>query len=231
MKTLYIDLVSHKQGVTADAVILPTLEGSMLYARRTNHVVIMTKGITRKVYDYLTAYTLNGNSITLYTDKGVFTDGQALTHASEIIAEKIERFYDNELLQRTWKLILDNNIPLEVVRHIDDYIPLDKLSQYDIQLGQTIRPSVKRSTYKPTDLQRKEWGVNDKDFMFTKEKAQCRYDYVISLYDKLIAWLQLQYYTQNNIPPLYTPEETERAQAITPYSAMCDLNAYENACY
>lgn len=231
MKTLYIDLVTHKQGVTASAVILPALEGSMLYARRTDTVVVMAKGITRKLYDYLTAYVLNGNMITLYTDKGVFFGNQALTHASEIMAEKLEQYYDTELLQRTWKLIIDNNIPLEVVRHIDDYIPMDKLSQYDIQLGQTIRPSVKRSTYKPTDLQRKEWGINDASFMFTKERAQCRYDYVVSLYDKLIAWLQLHYYIQNNIPPLYTLEEIEKMQTVTPYSAMCEINAYENACY
>lgn len=231
MKDLYIDLINHKEGVTANAVILPLLENCMAYAKRTDKICIVTRGVNRKIMNYITAFLMDMHPVVLYCNQGVFYNEQALMHASEIVAEKFESYKFNELLSRTWKLILDNEIPMHVVRDIDIHIPLNMLAMYDIQVGVTELPIVKMNTYKPTDLQRKEWGVSDKDFVFSKDRAQLKYEYTTTLYDKLIAWLQLQYYTKHGIAPLFTFEDVERTELVTPYSATCDLNAYENACY
>ena len=231
MKDLYIDLINHTEGVTASAVILPQLENSTLYAKRTDKICIVTKGVTKKTMNYIIAFLLDAHPVTLFCERGVFYDEQALAHVSEVIAERFEDYRLNELLARTWELIIDNNIPMEVVRNIDLHIPARLLSMYDISLGVTELPFVKMNTYKPTDLQRKDWGIADKKFMFSKDRAQVQYKYITTLYDKLIAWLQLQFYINNGIEPLYTLEEEERAELVTPYSAACTLNAYENACY
>lgn len=230
MKDLYFDLINHTSGVTASAVILPQLENSMPYVKRTDKICIVCRGVSRKIMNYITAFLMDMHPVVLYCEKGVFFDEQALMHASEVLAERFENFKIDELLSRTWKLIVDNAIPMDVVRNIDVHLPLSMLSMYDIQLGVTELPIVKMNTYKPTDLQRKDWGVADKQFMFSKERAQTKYEYTTTLYDKLVAYLQLQFYVRNGIEPLYTTEELD-SQPVAPYSACAELNAYERACY
>lgn len=230
MKDLYIDLVNHTQGVTNSAVILPQLENSMPYVKRTDKICVMCKGVSKKIKNYITAFIMNGHEVILYCNKGIFYNEQALTHISEVIASRYEDFKDNELLSNTWNLIIKNHIPMDVVKNIDAHIPVDMLSMYDIQLGQTEVPVVKMNTYKPTDLQRKDWQVADKDFMFSKDSAKIKTVYKTTLYNKLIAYLQLQYYIQNGIEPLYTMEELNQ-EPVTPYCAYTEENLYEQMCY
>ena len=241
MKDLYFDLINHTSGVTASAVILPQLENSMPYVKRqlennmpydkrTNKICIMCHGVSRKIMNYIIAFLMNERTVVLYCDKGVFFDEQALLHTSEVLAERFEDLKLDELSSRTWKLIIDNAIGMDVVRNIDAHIPKDLLSMYDIQLGVTELPVVKMNTYKPTDLQRKQWGITDKELVFSKNRAQTKYEYTTTLYDKLVAYLQLQFYMHNGIEPLYTMEELDNQQ-VTPYSACAESNAYERACY
>ena len=137
MKDLYIDLINHKEGVTANAVILPLLENCMAYAKRTDKICIVTRGVNRKIMNYITAFLMDMHPVVLYCNQGVFYNEQALMHTSEVVAEKFESYKFNELLSRTWKLILDNEIPMHVVRDIDIHIPLNMLAMYDIQVGVT----------------------------------------------------------------------------------------------
>lgn len=231
MKEIFIDLVSHKTAVTSSAVVLPSLEGSAIYTKRCNSFTIISKGVSKEISNYTLAYLLQGANVRLLCDKGLFRNEEIISHISAVQANRYEDFKLDELLQKTWNLIVKNNIPLDVVRNIDLYIPADKLSQYDIQLGQTELPVIKMNTYKPTDLQRKDWGVADKSFAFSKTKTQYKYQYTTTLYDKLIAWLQLKFYTENNIAPLYTTEEIQCAELVTPYSAVAEENYYERICY
>ena len=231
MKEIFIDLVSHKTAVTSSAVVLPSLEGSAIYTKRCNSFTIISKGVSKEISNYTLAYLLQGANVRLLCDKGLFRNEEIISHISAVQANRYEDFKLDELLQKTWNLIVKNNIPLDVVRNIDLYIPADKLSQYDIQLGQQELPVVKMNTYKPTDLQRKDWNIKDEDFIFSKQRAEYKYKYTTTLYDKLVAWLQLKFYIENGIEPLYTLEEVEEKALVTPYSATAEANLYERMCY
>lgn len=101
-----------------------------------------------------------------------------------------------EITYKTKKLIIENNIPLDVISNIDNYA--ERLHSCHIEVGQSLVLVEKKSTYKPTDLERKQWGVADKDFSFTND-GKCRYVYQTTLYDKLIAYLEWKYITDNAI--------------------------------
>lgn len=230
-KLLYVDRVSKKHIVTDSVVVLPDFEGSTRYAERAESVTIISHGVSKSMMNYTLAYMRIGKEVRLFCDAGVFYNEEITAHISARWEERLETGELDKLSRRTWELIKENHIPIEVVRNIDCFLPTEQLSMYDIQIGQTVLPVVKMNTYKPTDLERKEWGVSDAGLAFSKERAKHRYTYTATLYDKLIAWLQLTYYIAHGIAPLYTHEETRRAEYVTPYSATVIANQYENACY
>ena len=101
-----------------------------------------------------------------------------------------------EITYKTKKLIIENNIPLDVISHIDNYA--ERFHSCHIEVSQSLVLVEKKSTYKPTDLERKQWGVADKDFSFTND-GKCRYVYQTTLYDKLLAYLEWKYISDNAI--------------------------------
>lgn len=115
----------------------------------------------------------------------------------------------NALRLRTYNLIKDNNIPMSVVSHIDDHLPSDLLSLYEIEIGGQLLLQESMSTYHPTEVQRNAWGVSDRDFSFTPVMPKMKYTVTTTLYDKLVAWLQLQYFIKADVPIPYKPPTVE----------------------
>lgn len=101
-----------------------------------------------------------------------------------------------ELQFKTKKLIIENSIPLDVIINIDNYA--ERFRNCHIEIGQSLVLIEKTSTYKPTDLERKQWSISDKDFAFSNN-GKCRYVYKTCLYDKLIAYLEWKYILDNAI--------------------------------
>lgn len=101
-----------------------------------------------------------------------------------------------ELQFRTKKLILENSIPTEVIINIDNYT--ERFRSCHIEIGESLVLIEKTSTYKPTDLERKQWSISDKAYAFSNN-GKCKYTYQACLYDKLIAYLEYKYITDNAI--------------------------------
>lgn len=101
-----------------------------------------------------------------------------------------------ELLFKTKKLIIENGIPTEVILNINNYT--ERFNSCHIEVGTSLVLIEKTSTYRPTDLERKQWGVSDKDYAFTNN-GKCRYTYQTCLYDKLLAYLEWKYISDNAI--------------------------------
>lgn len=101
-----------------------------------------------------------------------------------------------EITYKTKKLIIENNIPLDVINNIDNYT--ERFHSCHIEIGQSLVLVEKPSTYKPTDLERKQWSISDKDFSFTNS-GKCKYVYQTTLYDLLVAYLEYKYITNNKV--------------------------------
>ena len=101
-----------------------------------------------------------------------------------------------ELQFKTKKLILEHNISTEVIINIDNY--MERFRNCHIEVGQSLVLVEKSSTYRPTDLERKQWGVSDKDFAFSNN-GKCKYIYQTTLYDQLVAYLEYRYISDNKI--------------------------------
>lgn len=101
-----------------------------------------------------------------------------------------------ELQFKTKKIIIENNIPLDVISNIDNYA--ERFRSCHINIGQSLVLVEKTSTYRPTDLERKQWGVSDKEYAFSNN-GKCKYSYQTCLYDKLVAYLEYKYITDNAI--------------------------------
>lgn len=216
-KILIVDLrKDHIKTAPENSMLLYELDSMMLYAKYAQSVHFFTNRLVSKIENYITACFMSDIPVILHMNNYVFHDNGAIVHIQSLKKDCCENMALAELLQKTWALIAKNSIPLKVVQHIDDYLPQDKLRMYDIELGCQCLPLVKMNTYKPTDLQRAKWGVEDKNFAFS-HKPKLRYEYRITLYDKLLAWLALNFYLTNDFEPLYIPNEP-----VTPVSA-CDI--------
>lgn len=101
-----------------------------------------------------------------------------------------------ELLFKTKKLIIENSIPTEVILNINNYT--ERFRSCHIEIGESLVLVEKTSTYRPTDLEQKQWGVSDRYFAFTNN-GKCRYTYQTTLYDKLVAYLEYKFITDNAI--------------------------------
>lgn len=118
---------------------------------------------------------------------------QVLTYA--LCGQAIESNL-KELQFKTKKLIIENNIPLDVIINIDNYT--ERFRSCHIEISESLVLVEKTSTYRPTDLERKQWGVSDKKYAFSNN-GKCKYTYQTCLYDKLIAYLEWKYITDNAI--------------------------------
>ena len=101
-----------------------------------------------------------------------------------------------ELAFKTKKLIIENNITPDIILNIDNYT--ERFNSCHIEVGTSLVLIEKTSTYRPTDLERKQWGVSDKDYAFSNN-GKCRYIYQTTLYDKLVAYLEYRYISDNAI--------------------------------
>lgn len=101
-----------------------------------------------------------------------------------------------EIAYKTKKIIIEHDIPLDVILNIDNYT--ERFNSCHIEVGTSLVLIEKTSTYRPTDLERKQWGVSDKDYAFTNN-GKCRYTYQTCLYDKLLAYLEWKYISDNAI--------------------------------
>ena len=152
-----------------------------------------------------------------------------------------------ELQFKTKKLILENSIPTEVIINIDNYT--ERFRNCHIEIGKSLVLVEKTSTYRPTDLERKQWGVTDKNFAFSNN-GKCKYVYQTTLYDLLVAYLEYKYITDNKVQFVENwqtlteltrsaIEETLKAcnrDYTVPLSACepidnYDNSRYENICY
>ena len=222
MKDLIIDLSKKHMYPIYETVVLYELKNSMAYVDRTKKVDVYTVIITKELENHLFIWHMKEYQVNLYYRDFLYTTPEAINNLiGTIRANQVASYAEQELRYRTSKLIVDNKIPHEVVADIDAHLPLEELTRWDITIGQQVLPIIKQTTYKPTDLQRKEWGVSDPDFVFNKEREQVKSVYQVTLYDKLVAWLQLQYYYT-----LITVAEPPQDGIIFPVSN-CDCPKYE----
>lgn len=97
-----------------------------------------------------------------------------------------------ELFEVLW-LCQQHNIPRDILNHIDDYISMDLLSKYDLELPVSLTRVENHAVYIPTSLQRQKWDISDSSFAFTP-RPKLKYTYRTSLLDKLKMYITLQYY-------------------------------------
>lgn len=101
-----------------------------------------------------------------------------------------------ELQFKTKKLIIENNITPDIILNIDNYN--ERFHSCHIEVSTSLVLVEKTSTYRPTDLERKQWGVSDKEYAFSNN-GKCKYTYQTCLYDKLLAYLEWKYISDNAI--------------------------------
>lgn len=204
MKTLYImdkkDLPEDTGEIIYEHVDV-TRKELAYYNGKNIPVVIFANRCTAKIVTLMDTMDMMNIPYTLYSKGQVLNDSNAKLWASTDVREWFENKEISDLEYSTKSLIIKNRIPKAIWQHIDDYLDYEELFNYGITLSVQVLPVVKMNTYKPTDLQRSEWGIKDKAFAFCKEKAQCRYISETTLYDKLIAWLTLEYYKKEGIEP------------------------------
>lgn len=124
-----------------------------------------------------------------------------------------------ELAFKTKKLIIENNITPDIIINIDNYT--ERFNSCHIEVGTSLVLIEKTSTYRPTDLERKQWGVSDKDYAFTNN-GKCKYIYQTCLYDKLLAYLEWKYISDNAI------KFEENWQTLTELSRQAIMETLKN---
>lgn len=200
-KTLLINLKDKYNCRTENTVTIYTLQGSTDYVKRAKNVIIDTNSITKKLQNYILAYSLQCiEEIVLIHGERTFVGYDSIeNYISYILTNRAIEYQSTRERKQVYDIIKTYKIPMEVVANIDDYLNTELLQAYDITLGQTTLLCEQRDTYKPTDLQRKEWQINDKDFAFSSNKAKAKYKDFTTLKDKLVAYITLDYYISNGL--------------------------------
>ena len=123
-------------------------------------------------------------------------NGQAIACLSHSLCGQAIESNLKEIAFKTKKLILENNITPNIILNIDNYA--ERFHSCHIEIGESLVLVEKTSTYRPTDLERKQWGINDTEYAFSNN-GKCRYTYQTCLYDKLLAYLEYKYIIDNAI--------------------------------
>lgn len=202
---------------------------------------------SKKLLNCLLWFDSQDIDIIYHWQGGLLENEKAIACLSHSLCGQAVESNLRELQFKTKKIIIENNISAEVIINIDNYA--ERFHSCHIEVGESLVLVEKTSTYKPTDLERKQWSISDKDFSFTNS-GKCKYVYQTTLYDKLIAYLEYKYILDNAI----TFEEswqtlTELSQlAIAETLKACnrdytvplsaceaqdnfDSSKYENICY
>ena len=127
---------------------------------------------------------------------GLLKNKQAINVLTYALCGKAIESNLAELQFKTKKIIIENSIPAEVIINIDNYA--ERFRSCHIEVGTSLVLVEKASTYRPTDLERKQWGISDKEYAYSNN-GRCRYTYQTCLYDKLIAYLEWKYISDNAI--------------------------------
>lgn len=148
--------------------------------------------------------------------------GKALQDHFQYAKCNLIAYFDNEELRyKTEKLINDYRISRKVIENIDTYLPQEELAEYGLDIGYQLLRKETMNTYTPTDLQRTEWNV-EKGFTFS-HADRMKYFYKQTLYDKLITYLSLNFYIENDLPRDYTKEELQKREENTEFCRMWQL--------
>ena len=179
------------------------------YIDRAGNVTVYLDNVTRKISNLLYVALMRNENITFVYRNIVMSTEEFFSHASYVIKNRQIEFELKELSEKTTKLIFENRIPSSIVKNIDIILDYAVLNQYGIVVGQQDLSYMKMTTYHPNDMQAWKWGISDKDFSFSKTTEQTKVQYTTTLYDKLVAWLQLTYFITNDFEPDFIPENEE----------------------
>lgn len=201
---LVINLSKRDNFITLDetTATIDFLENSILYVKRAKEVHIIAENINKTLRNHITQYKISCPDLEIIT----------LKYFDKVFAgyEQIENFFATVTTTRAtnnceskarWDaewIRTRFNIDKEIAEHIDDYLNTELLSAYDITIGTSMTLVEKKNTYKPTDLERKEWNINDSDFAFSHDDKLV-YRYIPTYEDKLQAYATLMYYIQNGL--------------------------------
>lgn len=151
---------------------------------------------SKKLLNYLLWFDSQDIEVRYHWQGSVIYNAQAIEVLTYTLCGQAITANLAEITYKTKKLIIENNIPLDVISNIDNYT--ERFNSCHIEIGQSLVLVEKTSTYHPSDLERKQWSISDKDFSFTNN-GKCKYAYQTCLYDKLIAYLEWKYILDNAI--------------------------------
>lgn len=214
MKNLCINLTNSIYAIPSEreTFTLAELDGSKAFAERTDTVVVVTDRITKKLYNYIQSYNLLPNLehlILVYRGRVLQGFDEIESFVTPILLNRLIENESRQERQELYHIQKEFNVPMEILINIDDYLSTELLNAYDITVGTTNQMYEKSNVYRPTDLQRKEWGITDEHFSFSRNKAKRGIRNVVTLKDKLLAYVTLQYYIDNGIiDPMYNETTT-----------------------
>ena len=151
---------------------------------------------SKKLLNYLLWFDSQNIEVWYHWQGSVIHNAQAIEILTCVLCGQAINSNLAEIAYKTKKLIIENNISAEVIINIDNYT--ERFRNYHIEVGESLVLVEKSSTYHPTDLERKQWGISDRHFAFSNN-GKCRYTYQTTLYDKLIAYLEYKFITDNAI--------------------------------
>ena len=151
---------------------------------------------SKKLLNYLLWFDSQDIEVKYRWQDDLLENEQAIQVLTYVLCGQAIESNLKELQFKTKKLILENSIPAEVIINIDNYT--ERFRSCHIEVGESLVLVEKPSTYRPTDLERKQWGVSDRYFAFSNN-GKCKYVYKTCLYDKLVAYLEYRYISDNAI--------------------------------
>lgn len=151
---------------------------------------------SKKLLNYLLWFDSQDIEVQYHWQGDLLENGQAIACLSHSLCGQAINSNLKEIAFKTKKLIIENNITPDIILNIDNYA--ERFRNCHIEIGTSLVLIEKTSTYKPTDLERKQWGINDTEYAFSNN-GKCKYTYQTCLYDKLLAYLEWKYITNNKV--------------------------------
>lgn len=174
---------------------------------------------SKKLLNCLLWFDSQNINILYHWQGSLLKNGQAVACLSYNLCGQAIESNLAELQFKTKKIIIENKIPADIIINIDNYT--ERFRSCHIEIGTSLVLVEKTSTYKPTDLERKQWGINDKDYAFSNN-GKCKYIYQTTLYDQLVAYLEYRYISDNAI------KFEESWQTLTELSQLAVMETLKN---
>lgn len=151
---------------------------------------------SKKLLNYLLWFDSQDITIQYHWQGDILKNKQAINVLTYALCGQAINSNLAEIAYKTKKIIIEHDIPLDVILNIDNYE--ERFRSCHIEIGQSLVLVEKTSTYRPNDLERKQWSISDKEYAFSNN-GKCKYIYQTTLYDKLIAYLEYKFITDNAI--------------------------------